>query len=242
MKLFLTSAGIGPEITGEFLKLLGKNSKDSKLIFIPTAADPETDEWFVEFVKKDKERLAEFGFDIQVVDLKNQNQISLETIFKNADVIYIEGGNTFYLLDWVRKSGFDVAVKKFLGRGGVYVGVSAGSMIARINIESANWEPADRNIAGLNDLSAMNLVDFVVIPHYCPEFAEAVGASASKADYAAVALTDQQAVLVDSDKIEIIGPGEKTIFNSNKFLVNNLLRIFKANKDKHYRSLQGLGP
>jgi len=48
--------------------------------------------------------------------------------------------------------------------------------------------------------------------------------------------------LVDGDKIGIIGPGEKTIFNSNKFLANNLKRIFETNKDKHYRSLQGLDP
>jgi dipeptidase E len=206
-----------PEITDVFLKFLDKKPKNCRMIFVPTAAATETDEWFIEFVKKDKGRLAELGFNIQVVDLKRETETSLENKFADADVVYVEGCNTFYLLDWVRKSGFGKAVKKFLERGGTYVGVSAGSMIAGINIESANWEPADRNIAGLNDLSAMNLVDFVITLHYCSEFAAAVGVAASKANYTTVALTDSQAVLVDGHEIEIIGPGQKIIFNS-KFL------------------------
>ena len=214
MKLFLTSAGIIPEITNEFLKLLGKEPAKCRLVFVPTAADPETDEWFVQFVKNDKQRLVELGFDVKEVDLKNETETSLEIKFANVDVVYVEDGNTFYLLDWVRKSGFDKAVRKFLEREGIYVGVSAGSIIAGLNIESANWEPADRNIVGLNDLSAMNLVNFCITPHYSAEVAGAVGQVASKTEYATIALTDQQAVSVDGDKTEIIGPGEKTILNN----------------------------
>ncbi len=191
MKLFLTSAGIVSEIADGFFKLLGKNSKDCRLIFVPTAADPETDEWFVEFVKKDRKRLVEFGFDVCEVDLKKETEISLENKFADADVVYIEGGNTFYLLDWIRKSGFDKAIRKFLKRGGIYVGLSAGSIIAGPNIESANWEPADRNVVGLKDLTAMKLVDFAITPHYCFKFAAAVGEAASRADYQTIALTDQ---------------------------------------------------
>jgi len=60
----------------------------------------------------------------------------------------------------------------------------------------------------------MKLVDFAITPHYCSKFAAAVGEAASKTDYATIALTDQQAVLVNSAKIDIIGPGEKIIFNN----------------------------
>jgi len=40
MKLFLTSAGITPEITDEFLKLLAKLSKDCRMVFVPTVPAP----------------------------------------------------------------------------------------------------------------------------------------------------------------------------------------------------------
>jgi len=70
MKLFLTSAGIVPAITDDFLKLLGKEPKDARLVFVPTAADPEEDRWYVE---KDKERLAELGFKIEEINLQVEN-------------------------------------------------------------------------------------------------------------------------------------------------------------------------
>lgn len=212
MKLFLTSAGIAPEIRDEFLKFLEKDPQDCRLIFVPTAEDPNEDKRFIE---ADEINLRKLGFEITEVDLKNETENSLEDKFADADVVYVEGGNTFYLLDWARKSGFDNALKKFLERGGIYVGVSAGSMIAGINIESANWEPPDdNNIVALNDLSAMNLVDFVITPHYCGEIAAAISEAAAKTDYAVVALTDKQAILIAGGKTEIIGPGKKTIFNS----------------------------
>jgi len=124
MKLFLTSAGLVPEITPDFVKLLGRETSDARLVFIPTAADPEPDK---DFVNKDKIRLAELDFRIYPIDLKGQSYDSLTHIFKNADMVFVEGGNTFYLLDWVNKCGFAQALREFLERGGVYTGVSAGS-------------------------------------------------------------------------------------------------------------------
>jgi len=213
MKLFLTSAGIVPEIINDFFKLVGKEPKNSKLIFVPTAADPEEDKQFVE---KDKKRLAELGFKIEEITLQTENMRSLDKKFYGADIIYVEGGNTFYLLDWVRKSGFDVAIKRFLENGGVYVGVSAGSMIAGPNIETAGWKHADNNIVGLKDLSAMGLVDFAISPHFDEIVAEAVRGAVAKVDYPTVALTDSEAVLVDGDKIRIAGPGDRITFNNPK--------------------------
>jgi dipeptidase E len=213
MKLFLTSAGIVPEITGDFLKLLGKEPKNTKLVFVPTAADLEEDKWFI---GKDKERLVELGFIIKEIDLKIENEESLLEKLRDTDIVFVEGGNTFYLLDWVRKSGFDVAVKEFIGRGGVYVGVSAGSIITGPNIESAGWKYADKNIIGLKDLVGMNLVSFAISPHYCDEVIDVVKEAVTKVSYPTITLTDLQAVIVNGDRAEIIGPGAKITFNNPK--------------------------
>lgn len=213
MKLFLTSAGIAPAITGDFLKLLGKEPKDSRLIFVPTASDCEEDKWYVE---KDKKRLAELGFKIGEINLQVENPVSLDKEFSGADVVYVEGGNTFYLLDWVRRSGFGVALKSFLNRGGLYVGVSAGSMIAGLNIETAGWKHADNNFIGLTDLTGMDLVNFAITPHFDQTVAAAVREAAAKTSYPTIALTDSQAILVDGETIKIVGPGERIIFNNPK--------------------------
>lgn len=212
MKLFLTSAGIVPEITDEFLRLLNKKPHDCRTVFVSTAGDPENDKSFIE---ADKSRLRELGFEIIEVDLKKQNQKSLEKIFEITDIVFVAGGNTFYLLDWARKSGFGKAIKKFLEKGGVYVGVSAGSIIAGLNIEFAGWGQPDPNVVGIKDLTGMKLVPFFIKPHYCREIANDISVAAEKIDYPVVALTDTQAVLIDNGYVKIVGLGKKTIFNNS---------------------------
>lgn len=133
---------------------------------------------------------------------------------KAADIIFVEGGNTFYLMKYARESGFGELVKEFLDRGGVYVGLSAGSIIAGPNIEISNWPPADSNDVDLKDLTAMNLVPFAIAPHIDETNIEATKNEAAKVSYPVIALSDKQAILVDGDKIKIIGDGEKLVFNN----------------------------
>jgi dipeptidase E len=211
MKLFLTSAGIIPETKDFFLKLLGKTPESAKLVFVPTAANPEMDRWYL---NKDKLRLAELGINnISEVDIEKENKETLSEKLKGADIIFVDGGNTFYLLKYVRESGFDVLVNDFLERGGIYVGVSAGSVIAGINIEPSGWKHADKNIVGLKDLAGMKLVPFAITPHYGDEFTLSVKEAVEGVTYPVVALTDKQAVVVDGDNMEIVGQLDKSVFN-----------------------------
>jgi len=212
MKLFLTSAGLVSETSDEFLKLLSKKPEETRLCFITTASHPEENKWYVE---KDKKRLSELGFKVTELDLKEENENSLNDKLKDFDVVFVEGGNTFYLLKYVRESGFDKALKLFLDRGGIYLGVSAGSMIAGLNIESAGWKHADRNIVNLQDLTGLNLVHFVITPHIDESNIEATKECASKVNYPVIALTDKQAVLIENGTQKIVGDGEKYIFNTD---------------------------
>jgi dipeptidase E len=216
MKLFLTSAGLVPETREYFLKLLGKNTKDTKVCYIPTAADPSKDKWFM---KKNRDRFGELGFKITEVDIKNGSDSSLSKKMDSFDIVFVEGGNAFYLLKHVRDSGFDFAIKRFLDRGGIYVGSSAGSMVAGLNIESAEWKHLDKNIVNLKDLTAMKLVPFVISVHVDDKNIELIRSCASKVDCPVIALTDKQALLVDNDKQRIVGVGEKHIFNMPRDLL-----------------------
>lgn len=210
MKLFLTSAGLVPETKEYFLKLLGNNPKGMDLCYIPTASDPSEDKWYV---KENKDSLIELGFNITDVDIKNQSETSLTKKINDFNIVFVEGGNTFYLLKHVRDSGFDSAIRRFLDRGGIYVGSSAGSMIVGLNIESAGWKHTNRNIVNLKDLTAMKLVPFVISAHLDDKNIDLISKCASKVSYPVIALTDQQAILVDGDKQSIVGAGEKHVFN-----------------------------
>ena len=61
------------------------------------------------------------------------------------DVIYFTGGDTGLLLRRIKETGFDTIVKKMVYANKVYVGASAGSLIATPNIGA----PYDKETTGL---------------------------------------------------------------------------------------------
>ncbi len=210
MKLFLTSAGLPPETTEEFLKLLNKKPEETRICFIPTASFDHHPEGDAFYVKKDRERLIELGFKMIIeIDLRKENEESLKEKIKNFDVIFVTGGSTFYLMKYIRESGFDRLLKPFLNKGGIYLGVSAGSYIAGPDISGAQWKHLeDVNTVGLKDLRGLGLVDFLISPHYVPEHEAIINENKNKASCPIFALTDSQAILVDNGEVRFIGPGE----------------------------------
>ena len=211
-KLFLTSAGLVRETRDTFLKLLSIAPNEATVAFIPTAADPEENKWFVD---KDRELIDEIGMKIQEVDLKNENETSLLQKLSPLQVIYVEGGNTFYLLNWVRKSGFDKVLPRLLGEGKIYIGVSAGSILVGPSIELSNWKHDwDKNIVNLKDLTGLNLVQFAISPHFIEKHRELLEQKSKTVNYPVVALNDTQAILVNGREIKIVGEGAKITFNN----------------------------
>jgi dipeptidase E len=122
------------------------------------------------------------------------------------------------LLKYVRESGFEEVLLDFLESGGIYVGVSAGSVVAGLNIESAGWKYPDRNIVALKDLTGLELVPFVISVHTDDSNLGIIKNAVAKVDYPVVALTDKQALLVKNDELRIVGTGERYVFNTGRKL------------------------
>jgi dipeptidase E len=122
-------------------------------------------------------------------------------------VIFVEGGNTFYLLGAIRASGFDRVLKKLIERGVVYVGSSAGSNVACPTIEVSTWKKPgeEKENFGVTNLSAMNLVPFLLKVHYTPEMKGFLEQKIANAKYPVKLLSDGQAILVKGDEIELVG-------------------------------------
>ena len=213
-KLFLTSTGLPKETRGSFLSLLDKSPSQVLVCHIPTAADPEEDKWFIE---ASKDEFKEIGLNFFDLDLKSENKDSLIRKLAPVDVIYINGGNTFYLLDWVRRSGFDKVVPKLLEEGKIYVGASAGTVLAGPDIAIAGWDPdGDKNTVGLTNLCGLNLVPFAIAPHFVEKDRKLLEEKSKGVSYAVVALNNKQVILARDEKISIVGVGEKVFFNNFK--------------------------
>lgn len=135
MKVLLTSAGFeNKRIEETFLALTGKEPEDIKAVFIPAAA---IDADAIEVLPKCLHDLLDCGIpkdNIRVYDL--HADMSREELM-GYDAVYVCGGNTEYLLERINEKGFRNTLIFFIKQGGVYVGVSAGSLAAAGNLKGS---------------------------------------------------------------------------------------------------------
>lgn len=205
--LFLSSAGVRfPIIERELLKILPKRADELKLVFIDTASKTEEN---INFLIEDRQKLVDMGFQISDFDLTSKSEAEVAAALVDADIIYVEGGNAYYLLEQVNRSGFAAVLEKLLERGVMYVGVSAGTFLACPTIEMADWHRNTENSFGLTDLSALNLVPFLITVHYNRPKYQNIQAGMQASQYPVRILTDDQAFLVRDGQVELVGEGEE---------------------------------
>ncbi len=163
MKLFLSSYVIADESAQAFYDLVGKPKDQIKMAWIQNAKDVYEDTSWVDSVGK---ILQKHAAHIDVIDLReyDHNPEQIEKDLAGYDVVWIGGGNSFYLRWLLRKSGFDQAIKNLLSRGVVYGGDSAGAIVAGPTLNGFEiWEDAQK--APELVLDGMNLTDVVIVPH-----------------------------------------------------------------------------
>ena len=101
------------------------------------------------------------------IDNSKENAVDEINKLLGANILIITGGNTFKLLDNLRRSGLDKAIKEFASKNEfVLAGFSAGALVLTPTIEVCNLPNFDKNEVGLNDLTGINIVNFEVFPHY----------------------------------------------------------------------------
>jgi dipeptidase E len=212
MKLLLTSAGIKEGFKDDFLSLLPNSPKNISVSYIITASFGEEGE--KSWLYAAKKQLESLGItDIENLDIRGKTQTELHSIFSKKDIILVNGGNTFFLLKYVKESGFDIIIKDLVNQGKIYIGISAGSYIACPTIEQAHWKHQDRNDFGVTDLTALNFVDFLITAHFTEDVRPALEEGVKTTKYPTVALSDDQAVLIKDNSMKIIGEGKREFYN-----------------------------
>jgi len=159
--VLLTSAGFFDNdekpraaIIERFASMLKKSYKDAKVLFIPTAAlvPGDTMPEYVQFCMKD---LLLLGIPLENIFSYDIDGTLTEQEAMDFDVVFFTGGNTPYLAKRVKETGFDKIIKKMVYANKVYVGISAGSMIAMTDFNVDNLienSPGEFNGLGLIDI------------------------------------------------------------------------------------------
>jgi dipeptidase E len=110
------------------------------------------------YTQKAKDFFAQL--DIKVVGLHEFEDKKMA--IKKAKAFFTGGGNTFLLVKTLHEEGLMSLLKENIGQGKPYLGCSAGSNIAGINMKTTN----DMPIVYPPSFDCMGLVPFNLNPHY----------------------------------------------------------------------------
>jgi dipeptidase E len=194
MMLYLTSTGFeNGQVADNFKRLITSKSISDLSFLVISVQDDEFD---AVYLQKTKDELKKIGAtDIEVFELKDRAFVPI----KEYDVIYVCGGNTYVYLDRMKQIGLDkFIINSVKNNKSIYVGVSAGSIIAGQDISIAGWgSEGDSNDFDLQDLAGLGLTDIVVFPHYRDDLKIEVANFRKKYSYQVYELTDNQALCLN---------------------------------------------
>lgn len=197
MKLFLCShfSQVG--------NLIKEEIENKKVVFIPTAS---INEGYTGYVGSARKLFKKMGANLAEIDISKEDFKTIEAVFEETDVIYFTGGNSFFLIDQLRKTGVDKLLKKELKKGKLMIGESAGSVICAPSIsyiEIMDEKPEDYSQI---DDNGLNLIDFYVLPHYLTSPFKKITATILKkfSDLKICPINNHQAIMVNGKESKII--------------------------------------
>ncbi len=199
-KLFLASSF---QDVADLLPDFEKNLKGKTITFIPTASIVETVNFYV---KSGRKTLEDMGLMVDELEISTASAEEITTKLKQNDYIYVTGGNTFFLLQEMKRTGTDQLIKEEVNSGKLYIGESAGAIVASADIEYAKGMDSVDEAPDLESFEALGLVDFYPVPHYNnPPFQVAskkiIDTYSSTLKLSPI--SNQEAILVNNEEIKV---------------------------------------
>ncbi|WEV74572.1 Type 1 glutamine amidotransferase-like domain-containing protein [Bifidobacterium sp. ESL0798] len=105
------------------------------------------------------------GFRVHMLEVAGASYEEIRYILSTCDIIWVGGGNTFFLLHELKRSGAADLIVEQVAAGKTYVGVSAGAVVAGPDIDYIGKMDERSAAPSLKDVAGLNLVDFRVVPH-----------------------------------------------------------------------------
>lgn len=203
--LFLTSNA--NTVINDVVTRFERFPKGMRLVFITTAAEGEAGD--KKWLQQDRDALTSVGFEVTDYTLTGKSEEDVRLDLVGYEVIFFSGGNTFYLLEQIQKSNSTEFFREEIEKGVIYIGSSAGSVVAGPTIEIIKNLDAVENAPDLKGFTGLNLVDFVVLPHWGSQyFKEQYLNSRLEQAYSlenkVILLTDNQYIHVTDDWYQIV--------------------------------------
>jgi dipeptidase E len=202
-RLFLASAATNPTSL-EKLKKFVSGFTDKKIVYIPTASNGSRPGGWKKSVSF--QTVSKIGADIKVVELESCVRQDIYQQINGADILWVGGGQTGYLLYWFHRSELFGKLESLLAKGLVYVGSSGGSMACSKTQHAAElYIGAEEPGAAL--IPGFGLLDFEVYPHFKDIFLPKIR-KVWRREYGKLCLLkDGEAIAIEGDEIRFFGKG-----------------------------------
>jgi dipeptidase E len=189
-------------------------AKHIKALFIPYAAMTFS---YDDYELKVRDRFREVGHDI----ISIHHYTDPVNAVQKASAIVVGGGNTWMLLNLLRKNKLIDPIRKKILEGAPYIGWSAGSNVACPTIRTTN----DMPVAEPSSFKAFNLIPFQINPHYLDANPEGHAGETREQrieefievnpEIWVAGLREGTMLLLENGKIKLIGPRKARIFKKN---------------------------
>ena len=202
-QMFLSSSFA--DVADLFVQFTQGKHEGKTITFIPTASLPEKVKFYVGAGKKTLEKL---GLIVDELEISTATKEEISSKLQSNDAIYITGGNTFFLLQELKRTGADKIIIKQIKSGKLYVGESAGSIILSPNVEYVKDMDDVQMAPNLESFSGLELVDFYTLPHHT-NFPFKKNVEKIISNYAEkislCPISNAQAIAVNGTNFEILG-------------------------------------
>lgn len=192
------------------MKLVSRPTNSVKAYLIANAFDNYPDNRRQMHLSELKNSLSVTGYDFKPLDLRkfSAETDELEEFLRGTNLIWISGGNVFYLRYLFEKSGFSLLLKKLVDDGLVYAGDSAGAAVLGPDMHGLD-QLDDPSEAPEIIYGGLGLTSFMTLPHWGNERYSAEIASCKdeleKYNDKIITINDDQAIVVNGGEIRVVG-------------------------------------
>lgn len=226
MKLFLNGGGCGNQTLPTYKEINKIINHNKPVLYIPLAMDEEEHpydscyDWIKEEIS---------SIDIPKIEMVRSFEELEEKNLDDYSLIYIGGGNTYKLLNGIKKTKAYDKLKKYLLNDGVVYGSSAGSVIFGKSIDIIGI--MDKNEINLTDTKGFNCLNnisiFVHYTNYKSRLSEEENKNLTEkytnfiTEYTSnnekvIAIPEEDTIFFDGKNIKVIGKSPYYIFESGK--------------------------
>ena len=168
-------------------------STNDPVAFIPAATTQSPESYFDFF----RSKMQPYGCtNLIAVDLyADWNPV------RDAKAIYIAGGNTFKLIDIMRRSCFAEYLRQ-VWTNLILIRNSAGAVVLGLDLRTSN----DQNLIGLHDTSGLQFVNFSICPHYTEEKRARLETLTQSLQHRVIGLPENSALAITAHETTPFGP------------------------------------